>query len=299
MSVFFILQISTFSKIAMDQNIKHQITIIIPVFNEVSTVREFHEKLSGALAQKNIVACILYVDDGSTDGTGEALDRLGTLVIHLGHNVGYGGAIKKGIRKATTDLIAIIDCDDTYDPYDLIRLYENIDGYDMVVGQRPREHGLRFFAKTILQTWGSYAIGSPIPDINSGLRIFKRELAQRVITLLPNGFSLTSTITLAAFYFAYQIRYVPISYGKRAGKSKIRPVKAFSNFILLLTRIMVLFNPLRFFLPASGVTGLIGLVFLIRDVLNAHIAQTAVLMIINSCLLFSIGVLAEAMRWKQ
>ena len=283
----------------MSQNRSNQLTIIIPVYNEVSTVQGFHEKLSTALAQKNILPCILYVDDGSTDGTGKLLDQLGSQVIHLEHNTGYGAAIKKGIRRTTTELIAIIDCDDTYDPNDLIRLYEAMEGNDMVIGQRPKEHGVRYLAKSILQTWGSYAIGAPIPDINSGLRIFKRELAQRVITLLPNGFSLTSTITLAAFYFAYQIRYVPISYGKRAGKSKIQPVKAFTNFILLMTRIMILFNPLRFFLPASGVTGLIGLVFLIRDILNAHIAQTAVLMIINSCLLFSIGVLAEAMRWKQ
>jgi hypothetical protein len=169
----------------------------------------------------------------------------------------------------------------------------------MAVGQRPREKGLRLLAKGFLQTTASYAVDYPIPDINSGLRVFRRDMALRLLRLLPNGFSLTSTITMGALYSMYRVRYIPISYFERTGKSKIKPVSALFNFTLLLLRTMVLFNPLKFFLPSSLVLAACGMGFLARDLMAGDLAQGSILLLTNAFLLFGFGLLAEAIRLKE
>ena len=117
--------------------------------------------------------------------------------------------------------------------------------------------------------------------------------------LLPNGFSLTSTITLGALYTPYRVRYIPIEYGKRTGNSKIKKVRALFNFTMLILRTIVLFNPLKFFLPASTMLGAMGMVFLVRDLMARDIAQGSILMLVNALILFAIGLLAEAIRCRE
>lgn len=275
------------------------LTVIVPVHNEEEALPAFHGALRRALSEERLEARVLYVNDGSTDGTGRALSDLGAEVITLDRNLGYGGAIKTGILHAETEYLAIIDADGTYLPEDIPRLFREMSACDMAVGQRPRERGLRRLAKGFLQSIASYAVDYPIPDINSGLRVFRRSLARELFRMLPNGFSLTSTITLGALYTPYRVRYVPIEYRGRIGKSKIKKVRALMNFTMLILRTMVLFNPLKFFLPASVFLGILGGGFLVRDFLAQDLAQGSILLIVNAFILFAIGLLAEAIRCRN
>jgi glycosyltransferase involved in cell wall biosynthesis len=275
------------------------LTIIVPVFDEEKTIENFHRHITKVMDGSAIPYTILYVDDGSRDGTRIALERLGAPFIFHDRNMGYGAAIKSGIMNSTGDLVAIIDCDNTYDPAEIPKLYAEMISCDMAVGRRPRKHGIRNWSKAFLCAFASYAVSYPIPDLNSGLRIFKREIALRLFKTLPNGFSLTSTITLGALYTPYRVRFVPISYGSRTGHSKIRPLDAFVNFIMLIVRTIILFNPLKFFLPVACLFGVVGIGFLIRDLFEHDVAQASLLMIINAVILLTIGLLAEAIRCKD
>jgi glycosyltransferase involved in cell wall biosynthesis len=276
-----------------------ELTVIVPVHNEEEALRPFDAAMHAAFKASGMSGRILYVDDGSTDGSAAVLVDLRAEVISLDLNRGYGAAIKTGILHAETEYLAIIDADGTYLAEDIPRLFREMKSCDMVVGRRPREKGLRRVAKGFLQAIASYAVDYPIPDINSGLRIFSRKLAKDLFRLLPNGFSLTSTITLGALYTPYRVRYVPIEYRARTGRSKIKKVRALFNFTMLILRTMVLFNPLKFFLPASALLGAMGSAFLVRDLLAADIAQGSILLLVNAFILFAIGLLAEAIRCRE
>jgi glycosyltransferase involved in cell wall biosynthesis len=274
------------------------LSIIVPVYNEEKSIAEFHENLLRTMDASGIPYSVLYVNDGSTDASGAILGRLNTNVVTHDVNRGYGAAIKAGIRHSSGSMIAIIDCDGTYALNDIPMLYRENLKADMTVGARKGHRGLGTLSKRILRAFASYAVEYPIPDLNSGLRVFTREMALQLFQLLPNGFSLTSTLTLGALYMAYNVKFIPIQYNVRTGKSKIRPLKAFIGFTLLIFRTMVLFNPLKFFLPPAGFFGLIGLVFLVRDIIALDIAQTSVLMLVNAFVLLAIGLLAEAIRHR-
>jgi hypothetical protein len=160
-------------------------------------------------------------------------------------------------------LLAIIDSDGTYPVDALPRLLGYIDEHDMVVGARTGEHvRVPFFrrpAKWFLKKLADYLIGFNIPDLNSGLRVFRRELAERFFDIFPDGFSFTTTITLAALTNGYRVKFLPINYYKRTGQSSIKPARDFLGFMLLIIRLVVYFKPLRVFLPISGALLGIGL----------------------------------------
>src|SRR6185503_19001969 len=159
------------------------LTVVVPVHNEEDALRPFDASLRKAL--DGVPARVLYVNDGSTDGTAKTLHEIGAEVITLDKNMGYGAAIKTGILNSDSEFLAIIDADGTYLPEDIPRLYLEMPTCDMAVGQRPREKGLRRLAKGFLQAIASYAVDYKIPDINSGLRVFRRTMAKDLFRLLP------------------------------------------------------------------------------------------------------------------
>lgn len=232
-----------------------KISVIIPTYNEKESVASVIDGLKNVLANNDYENEIIVVDDASTDNTAEIVRNKDVRLLQHETNRGYGAALKYGIDNASYDIIVIIDADGTYRPEDLPMLLEAIKEYDMVVGARTGEISriplVRKPAKWILNRLADYLTETKIPDLNSGLRVFKKEKVQKFFPILPSGFSFTTTITLSMLTNNYSVKYIPVHYLKREGKSKIRPVRDTINFIQLIIRTIIYFDPLKVFLPVS------------------------------------------------
>lgn len=236
------------------------VTLVVPAYNEEGGIEGVVRRLMaldlGAPME------LLVVDDGSTDGTRAKLDSLedefsNLRVIDHGRNRGYGASLKTGFRQAANEVVVITDADATY-PEDRIRdLLDCVDrGAEMAVGARVGESVhiplIRRPAKWALRQLASYLAGVRIPDLNSGLRAFRRELVETYMGILPDGFSFTTTITLASLTNHHEVEYVSIDYAHRSGSSKIKPIQDTLRFISLIIRTVLYFNPLKVFYPLFG-----------------------------------------------
>lgn len=272
------------------------VSVVVPAYNEAKHVAEEIRALQSALGGCGWEYEILLVDDGSTDGTAERARQAGVTVLRHEENRGYGAALKRGIRAAKHDWILITDADGTYPASAIAALLERAPSQDMVVGARTGKNNatpwVRRPAKWFLGWLASYLCARKIPDLNSGLRLMRRELLERFWFLLPSGFSLTTTITLAALSNDYDVEYVEIEYRDRLGRSSIRPWHAF-DFLLLIIRTVVFFNPLRVFLPMGMLLALAGLAKLVIDIGRENLSESAVLAFIAALLIWALGLLAD------
>lgn len=275
------------------------LTIIIPVFNESPAIEKCLRDLRQAAEQEGISPEILVVDDGSTDDTAKLVEGMPGPVRLLRHgtNRGYGAALKTGLRHASHDVVCIIDGDNTYPPEAIPGLLRQMDRADMVVAcrDRPCIPWQRRPAKQLLRILAEYLVGHSIPDLNSGLRLFRKSDARRFLHLFPDGFSFTTTITLAMLTHGYEVRYVPVVYRARDGASKIRPLRDLFGFLALIVRTSVHFNPLRVFVPV----GLFLVVMASALSVHAFMSTTRVpvtaivLLLITALNAFTTGLLAD------
>jgi glycosyltransferase involved in cell wall biosynthesis len=259
-------------------------------------------ELRTLLRQHDIRAEVLVVDDGSTDGTARVASSAGARVIQHRSNRGYGAALKTGIVAATHDVIAIIDADGTYPAESLPKMLDELEHADMVVGARTGQDVhiplTRRPAKWVLKKLANYVSDARIPDLNSGLRVFRREMALQYFSVLPDQFSFTTTITLAMHCDKYAVTYVPIDYRKRQGRSKIVPWDA-GSFAILILRTAMLFRPLRVFLPLALICLLYGLVKMTVDLTrDPNISASAVLALVSTLLIVLIGMLGDAVATR-
>lgn len=232
------------------------VTAIIPAHNEKGGVAEVVVRVREALKALAGESCeVLVVDDGSTDDTAMAATQAGARVITHRTNLGYGASLKTGLRAASYETILITDADGTYPSESIADLLPELATCDMVVGSRrgakvhiPME---RRPAKWVLKVTAEFLAGRRIPDLNSGLRAFRRLDAMKFMSLYPSGFSFTTTITLAYLSRDLLIHYVAIDYHPRVGKSKLRPIRDTKNLFLTVVRSILVFNPLRVCVPVS------------------------------------------------
>jgi glycosyltransferase involved in cell wall biosynthesis len=234
-------------------------SVVIPCYNEESAIEESLQSLRECLGDIGPYE-VIVVNDGSTDRTSEILEGraredASLRIIHHMRNQGYGAALKTGIRRASGRLVAIIDADGTY-PYDrLPDLINRAESADMVVGSRTGEivdySFFRRIPKLFLKSYMQWLAGQGIPDMNSGLRVFRKSSAERFLKILPDTFSFTTTITLAMLRNHYNVQFVPINYSKRKGKSKIKPFHDTIRFAQLILRTGMYFAPLRVLLPPA------------------------------------------------
>ena len=241
------------------------LTIIVPAYNEEHGIAGVVDWIRSSLELSGLTYEVLVVDDGSADRTAELAGASGARVIQHPGNRGYGEALKTGIRHAEHEWIAIIDADGSYPADQIPELARHLAENDMVVGARTKAGAaiplIRRPAKMFLTWLASYLTETPIPDLNSGLRIFRRSLALEFLHILPSGFSFTTTITMAALNNGYSVQYVPVDYLKRTGSSKIRPIRDTLNFLMLILRMTLLFRPLKIFIPLSIIFALGSLAF--------------------------------------
>ncbi len=217
-------------------------------------------------------------------------------------NRGYGAALKTGVFATEAPAIMIMDADASYAPDAMPRLYARLDGADMVIGERRLMSAgvawIRRPGKWLLNRLAGYLVGVRVPDLNSGQRVMKRETLLRYMHMCPAGFSFTSTITLAMLANGHNVLFEPVEYAKRSGQSKIRP-SHFVSFILLVVRAIVLFNPLKVFLPVGGVVFLIGVAKLIEDMHLWNLSETAVMAFLSAITIWSVGLLADMISRRQ
>lgn len=272
------------------------VSIIIPAFNEEAGLGRV---LAGLEEWQSRGAEVIVVDDGSTDGTSELAESAGVRVIRHRTNKGYGAALKSGIRAAGGEIIVTLDSDGQHDPNDIRRLLEDLPGSDMVVGMRGKgSHApsLRKPGKWILAQVANYLAQTQIPDLNSGFRAIRASTLKRFLHILPNGFSFSTTLTLALFKEGYNVAYVPITAAPRTGRSTVNPLRDGLNTVLLIIRTIALFDPLQVFLPASALLGLIGIVYWILDSLylrRPNIPSGTVILLVSAVVVFMFGILAD------
>jgi glycosyltransferase involved in cell wall biosynthesis len=278
------------------------LALILPAFNESGGIAETIARVKEVLAVFAGTTEIIVVDDGSSDGTGAIAEAAGVRVVRHGWNRGYGAALKSGVLATRARAVMIMDADCTYEPDAIPRLYARLEGADMVVGSRRlMSDGVAWIrrpGKWLLNRFASYLVGRSIPDLNSGQRVMKRSTLLRYMHLCPSGFSFTSTITLAMLANGHHVIYEPITYGVRTGRSKIR-ASHFVSFVLLVVRSMVLFNPLKVFLPIGAIVFLAGVAKLIEDIFLWNLSETAVMAFLSAMTIWAVGLLADMMSRLQ
>ena len=278
------------------------VAIVVPAFNEEKGIGPTIARLRTAMQDTGYTYEIVVVDDGSTDATAERATASEVRVVRLSGNRGYGAALKAGIAATASTFVCIIDADGTYPAETIPRLLALTSGRHMVVGARlltdqsiPRE---RRPAKWMLGRLASYLTEQQIPDLNSGLRVMRRAALMKFIHLLPSGFSFTSTITLSLLCSGHSVHYEPITCAPRVGTSKIRAAH-FKSFVLLVLRTVVLFNPLKIFLPLGLGLFLIGLAKFIYDLFLWNLSETAVMAFLAATVVWSVGLLADMIARLQ
>jgi glycosyltransferase involved in cell wall biosynthesis len=258
------------------------LSIIIPVFNEAKCITQTLSKLSDILEKSNFEYEIIVIDDGSTDNTRQNIpDTKHTRVISHESNMGYGAAIKTGLTKAVFERVCITDADGTYPLDEIPKLNTLMQNHDMVVGSRTGAHvdysWLRKIPKFFLKYYIEFITDKKVPDINSGLRIFNKAKALKFYKLYPNGFSFTTTITIAFITNGFNVLFDPISYKKRIGKSKIQPIRDTLRFFQLITRLGMYFAPLKVLTPFVCILGFSFLsslgydIFILEDITDKSV----------------------------
>ncbi len=279
-----------------------KLSVVIPAFNEADSIASVIERIRKVLGNSDICE-IIVVNDGSTDSTGEILLGTTTRVISNPRNMGYGFSLKRGITEASHECIVITDADGTY-PIEEIPglLIEYHKGFDMVVGARQGKHywssRWKSFARVCFKAISEFVVGRKIPDINSGLRVIRKSKIVPLFPDLSNTFSFTTSATLLFFLKFYFVTYKPISYDKRAGKSKVRHLKDTLRALQIMSEIIASYNPIKLFILLALVPFALSILFLIIGIFFQHTLITVLVLpsFFFALLLMSIGFVATAFR---
>jgi glycosyltransferase involved in cell wall biosynthesis len=284
------------------------VTVVLPAYNEQDHVLAEVERICAALDASEFSYEVLAIDDASTDGTLAVLHDAArrfpcVTVLPFRRNGGSGTARRIGTQQARGEVVVWTDADMTYPNEripELVRILRDDESYDQVVGARTTEEGshkiLRVPAKWLIRKVAERLSNQRIPDLNSGLRAFRRSVALPYLRLLPPGFSCVTTITLAFLSNQHDIRYVDIDYAKRAGTSKFHFVRDAYRYILQVLRMVMYFDPLKVLMPLALWLFGIGLVKGVVDVIRYHalyFPANTVLLLVSGLLIGSLALLAD------
>ena len=283
-----------------------RLDVIIPVYNEeLPVVRDTIKRLRTSLGQGNDTT-IIVVDDGSDEkhGLQELESEEGIVFLRHPENRGYGSALKTGISRGTAPWIAITDADGTYPVESIPMLVKEMDKADMVVGSRTgnvREiPWLRRLPKNMLNSLASYMAGTRVRDLNTGMRVFSRELCEQLWPFFPRRFSFTSTLTMGAHLGGFRVEEKTIDYFKRTGASSISPFKDTVKFGHIILRMGIMFHPLKLFAPIAALIGLFGAAKAVRDIIVvSHIGNLAVMTMLAALQIILMGYLAELIVYSR
>lgn len=246
-----------------------QLSILLPTYNEERAIVPVLEEIVSALADEGLQYEILIVDDASTDATVQRAEEFArqcwqctVRIIRRPVNGGAGAARKTGVRAAQGEIVLMLDADGTYPAATIPEMLRHFPVYDQVNGARTSEQGtwpwLRRPAKWFIRKLACYLTGVNIPDLNTGLKAFKREAMLPWLWVVPDGFSCVTTMTLAFLTNGRPVKYVPTPYRRRIGVSKFHPIKDTLAYLSTVIRIVLYFRPLKVFLPLSALMIALG-----------------------------------------
>ena len=286
----------------MTQEQHVDVSVVLPLFNEVGHLQDEVKRIRHALDNSSYTYEIIIVDDGSTDGSAEVAAGMEDVrVMRFATNRGAGSARKYGTMAARGDVVVWTDVDMTYPNERIPELVDSIDGYDQVVGARTSEQGtvrvLRGPAKWLIRKLASYLSRNDIPDLNSGFRAFRREVADQFLYLLPRGFSCVTTITMAFLSNGYSVKYVPIDYAPRAGKSKFHWLHDTQRYLLQVVRMVLMHEPIRFFGPLAALLTTVGAGKLLYDIIkyDFRITTNTIVLLGVAFAMAGVGLIADLM----
>lgn len=279
------------------------ISVVIPAYNEEQAIAETVEACQRELPKTGQPYETLVVDDGSSDKTAEIAEAAGARVIRHLNNLGYGRSLKDGIRAAAYDTIVITDADGTYPIDQIPLLVQNYrEGFNMVVGARQGKNyseslnkgALRFILKHLVE----FTAGRKIPDINSGLRIFSRREAVPYFNYLGDAFSFTTSITLAYMMNGMFMKYIPIKYEKRTGKTKVHLFRDSLRTLQCIVEAILFFNPLKIFLVFCGAMLILSVICFADDLIFGHFAAFLLGIggVLLSIFMFGMGLVSIQLR---
>jgi len=278
------------------------VTFIVPCFNEEPDVLS---RTAGRLREAATAAKwaheIIVVDDGSTRFSYDEAALGGARLVRHKENHGYGTSLSTGLRYARFPWIGIIDADGTYPAEKFAEMLRLTHDYQMVIGARGWDDipWLRRIPKRCLTRLASFLADHAIPDLNSGMRVFHREIYDDHRRLYPDRFSFSSTLTMVSLTSGYETCFVKIDYRERVGRSSIHPLKDPVRFAYQLMRLSLYFRPLRFFVPLSGMIGVLAVARGLRDlVLNNHFGGLTLVLFFMAFQVFFFGLIAEIINKK-
>ena len=271
-----------------------RVSIVIAAFNEAGAIGQVVADLRVRIP----AAELIVVDDGSADGSGDIAAAAGARVIRHRRNIGQGAALKTGALAVAREHVLFCDADGQHTSEDVLRIIEAFGDCEMVVGARSRDShapASRAAGKAILRWTANVLAGERIPDLNSGLRMVRRNVLVKYLHLLPPRFSFSTMLTFALLKANCRICWEPIVARKRVGESTVRQVRHGSEALLLILRIMVLFEPLKVFLSVAGALLLAAVLALSLDLVfgNGGIGDVTVLLTTAALLVFMFGLLCD------
>jgi glycosyltransferase involved in cell wall biosynthesis len=287
-------------------------SIVLPVYNEVAIIDSTIRNLVASVRERASTAEIIIVDDGSVDGTKETclairqeFPDLVRVVTHL-RNRGYGASLRSGCAIAAGEILIFMDADGQHQPGEIPKLLDHIPPYDMVIGTRGpgfASGGTRSLANWFFNRFASWLSRMPIIDITSGFRAMRREALHHFLPLFPDGFSASVTSTLLFLKAGYNVLFVPVEVQPRKhGESKIQPFQDAIRFVTIILRMIMLYDPLRIFLPVSLAFVLLGVAAWVLGVLNAGrliVPNSTTLLFVAGSLTLMLGLISSQILGYQ
>ncbi len=276
------------------------VSIILPVYNESGHLVEEVDRIKRVMDVSEYSYEIVVVDDASTDDSLELARNLEDVrVIAFTANRGPGAARKIGTEAARGRIVVWTDVDMSYPNDEIPRLIKELDGYDQVVGARTSEEGThrlaRVPAKWLIRSLAEYLSRTKIPDLNSGFRAFRADVAGQFLHLLPDGFSHVTTLTMAFLTNGYSVKYIDIDYAVRAGTSKFHWYDDTKLYVQQLIRMIMMWNPLRVLGPVAAVLFLIGGAKIVFDIVDKsfRLGTNTLLVFLAAVAVFVVALLAD------
>lgn len=275
-----------------------KVSAVIPAYNEQGAIARVVQEVRAALQQAGYTHEILVVDDGSSDLTALRAEEAGARVIRHKENRGSGASRKSGILASRGEWVLMIDADGTYPAGAIPQILSPLEEFSQVIGARVVERGthrwLRTFAKEVIRRLAVFLVGKAIPDLNSGLRAFRKKEMLPFLHLVPDGFSCVSSMTLAFLTNGLPVAFVPVEYFSRVGKSKFHPVKDTYRYLLTVLRIVTYFAPLKVFMPLClALLGLGILKGLVDLVFTGSLQESDIILFLTAVMVGAMGLLAD------